>query len=51
MQPPVDVDNNQAVYELIATRAPTIVEMMPTAMENLAAAQQRDIDRYTHKRS
>ena len=51
IQPPVDVDNNQAVYELIATRAPIIAEMMPTAMENLAAAQQRDINRYKHKRS
>ena len=51
MQPFVDVDSDQAVYDMIATRAPIIVEMMPTAMENLAATQQRDINRYTHKRS
>ena len=51
MQPLVDADNNQVVYELIATRAPIIAEMMPTAMENLAAAPQRDIKRYKHKRS
>ena len=51
MQPHVDVDSNQAVYDLFATRAPIIVKMMPTAMENLAAAQQRDINRYKHKRS
>ena len=50
MKPLVDVYNNQAVYDLIATRAP-IAEMMPTAMENLAATQQRDINRYKHKRS
>ena len=47
MQPPVHVDNNQAVYDLIATRAPGIAEMMPNTMEN----QQRDINRYKHKRS
>ena len=48
MQPPVDLDNNEAVYDMIATRAPIIAETMPTAMENLAAAHQRDINR--HKR-
>jgi hypothetical protein len=47
----LDVEDEAQVIDFIEHRAIALAHAIPTAMENLVAAQQRDVKRYRHRRS